>query len=399
MVFRYYISCLTCGTPHTLRISVGHNSYQDHSFSCANCDEGIRIRLEVNFEAITTELKYLENCQLGDKEGVIVNLNPEFPVPQDQLHQDGIFPWLNFVHDHFSLNDDSDARQVFEKSMVDVHMALGGVFNILEGWECLKKAWSLANNGKEELARKHLEKYESKSSYEGNINLPSMLFHFSCSLVYPGKWLLFESTAEEICRIHKNDPLKFNGFRNYFKEELCLEHREKYFETYSNYFKNFNEYNQVLLYSKNNKPIDESFHVSSVDFKNTKMFYGDAFEVLTVSFTTLACLNNLAKGRDFDKFEKMSLKKYMTIDKANRANPFLDSMPFNNFAKCIDSQVRNASHHHSMKIDKKGIVYYRSPGSANWKTIPYIKYLYLCNEIMLTLCTLHLIELVLAFEE
>jgi hypothetical protein len=344
-------------------------------------------------------LKYVENCQIGEEEGMVVNLNPDFPVPNGQLHQDKIFPWLNFVHDHFSLDDDSKSRQVPEKRMIDVHMALGGVFNMLEGWGSLKKAWSLTNNGKDELAKKHLEQYVNESSYEGDINLPSIIFHFSSALVYPGKWRLFESTAEEMSRIQKIDHLKFQLFREFFKEELYSEHQEKYFEIYSSYFKCFNEYNQVLLYSKNDKSVDESFHVSSVDFKNTRMFYGDAFEVLTVSFTTLACLNNLSKGRDFDKFEKMSLKKYMTIDKANRANPFLNSTPFNNYAKCIDSQVRNASHHHSMKIDKMGIVSYRSPGSTNWKTIPYIKYIYLCNEIMLTLCSLHLIELVLAFEE
>jgi hypothetical protein len=128
------------------------------------------------------------------------------------------------------------------------------------------------------------------------------------------------------------------------------------------------------------------------------MFYGDAFEVITSAFTILACLNNISKGRKYDEFEKMNLAKYITIDKANRANPFKDTDCFSIFSDCIDSSIRNASHHQSMKINKKGIVMYRSPGSSNWKHIPYIKYLYMCNEIMLNICALQMIELLITYQ-
>ena len=130
----------------------------------------------------------------------------------------------------------------------------------------------------------------------------------------------------------------------------------------------------------------------------SKMFYGDAFEVITSSFTVLACLNDIMKGRSYHEFEQMSLSKYITINKANRSNPFKNTDCFSIFSECIDSTIRNASHHQSMKINKQGIVLYRSPGSSNWKKIPYIKYLYMCNEIMLSICALQMLELLILFQ-
>jgi len=224
------------------------------------------------------------------------------------------------------------------------------------------------------------------------------LFHFSSALIRPGKWHLFENAAEKIGKIFNNNQQKFYRFKSYYNAELQTDHSEKYFEIFSDYFKNFSDYNQVLLYSKNSRQVDESFHVSSKNFKRTKMFYGDAFEIITSSFTVLACLNNILKGREFDEFEQMELSKYITINKANRSNPFKDTSCFNIFSECIDSTVRNASHHKSMKINNKGIIKYRSPGSTNWKSMPYIKYLHMCNEIMLNICALQMLELLILFQ-
>ena len=396
MILRYYIKCTTCEAPHTLRISVGHNTYQDHTFPCVNCEEEMKIRMEVDFENIKTELKYIENCEIGNEDGAVINLSPEFPIPPGQLHQDGVFPWMHFVRDHFPLEDKPATHKIKDKKYTDIHMALGGIFAVSEAWLQIKKAWSLILNDKIDLANKFVENYKIITNYQGDISLDSILFHFSSVLIHPGKTHLFENAANEIEKINKLNPQRFVEFKSYYKKNLYLDHRENYLELFSNYFKNISEFDQVLLYSKNAKQVDETFHVSSTNFKRTKMFYGDAFEVLTASFTVLACLSNLSKGRKYDQFETMDLSQYVTINKANRANPFNDIACFKIFSDCIDSQIRNASHHQSMKMIKNGIILYRSPGATNWKKIPYIKYLYMCNEIMLSICALHMIELLVA---
>ena len=103
-VFRYLIKCTTCDKAHTLRISVGHNKWQEHIFDCTTCSEEIKVGMSIDFEKLSTEIKCIANCAPGTKEGVVVNLNPEFVVPKDQINSDGVFPWMqNFTRD-FDLN-------------------------------------------------------------------------------------------------------------------------------------------------------------------------------------------------------------------------------------------------------------------------------------------------------
>ena len=396
MVFRYLIKCGTCTTPHTLRISVGHNNFQDHSVQCVECGEEMHLRLELDFEKVSAELKCIDNCDFSNQEGTVVNLHPELPVPSDQLHKDEIFPWLSFVQNHFEMNDPSERVPEGTTIFRDVHSALGGHTGTAEAWNYLKKGWSLHLRGKLDLSMDFLSKYKY-DGYDDESALQNILYHFSFLLLIPNKLHLVKEAGEFIGTIRKDFPSEYHNFLRFFKSDLQIDHCHRYFEIYSEYFKDFSEYNQVLLYSKHCRELENDFKVSSVNFKKTKMFYGNAFEILTSNFVVLACLNNIASGRKFDQFEKMTLSKYITINKANRANPFSNTSCFANFASCINSTIRNASHHKTMKLDKHGVILYRSPGSSKWNKIPYPRYLYMCNEIMLSLCGLHMIELMINF--
>lgn len=397
MIVRAHINCSTCKAPHTLRIGVGHNSYQDHAFKCSKCNEDIQIRMDVDYKNISTEIKCIENCEIGNDEGAIINLNPELPIPPELMHQDGVFPWMHFVQNHFQLNNQSGVKQIDNIKFQDIHMALGGNFATTDAWLLLKKAWSLQNNQRPDLAIELLTKYKEQTGYKEDIEFSQILFHFSSALTIPGKWSLFENVANLISDISKLHRIEYKTFKSYYLNELKTEHSERYYEIFSQYFKHFTDFSQVLLYSKNSIPVDETFKVSYGNFKNIKMFYGDAFEVITSSFVVLACLGNIYKGRSFDKFETMNLSKYITIKKANRHIPFNDIDCLCALSHCIDSTIRNASHHSSMKLDKHGDLLYRGTGSTNWKSMPYIKYLYMCNEIMLSICSLQMIELLILF--
>ncbi len=128
------------------------------------------------------------------------------------------------------------------------------------------------------------------------------------------------------------------------------------------------------------------------------MFYGNAFEILTSNITVLACLNNILKGRAFDTFNQMDLEKYLTINKANRANTFKDTKEFYQFTKGLDSTLRYSSHHASMKYNKrKRIITYRSGGTGSVKTISYTDYLVKCNEAFISAVALLMLELIIVF--
>ena len=147
---------------------------------------------------------------------------------------------------------------------------------------------------------------------------------------------------------------------------------------------------------KQNTRLPKDYIASSNNFKQTKMFFGNAYEHLTSNLAILACYNNIASGRPFDKFNTMDLKKYMTINKANRANPFKDVKPFYRFADCLDSSLRNASHHGSVRFNKKKKkINYRSGGTGAEKHMLYTEYLMKCNNLLFSLSALLMIELLL----
>ena len=95
--------------------------------------------------------------------------------------------------------------------------------------------------------------------------------------------------------------------------------------------------------------------------------------------------------------KSMDLAKYQTTNKANRGRPFSDNAKLAPFIECLDSTLRNASHHKSMKIvDDHKTIEYCSGGTGAVRRMAYSRYLGLCNEITLASAALLMIELVLA---
>jgi len=358
------------------------------------------VRLDVDFEKIKTILRLIENCELSKREGVLVNLHPEFTIPEDQLHLDSVFPWL---HDTVTIAAAQEERlpagrtQERPKTFHEYRKLILSIQTTLDGWARIKKGWSLVRSGKNELAAIKLQEYKDHS-FKKEPTLENILFHFCFVFLNPHPFNLFESAIDLCGKISRKNISEFLRFVSYYKERLKNDHMNRYFEIFSNYFKDFSEYNQTLQYQKYNLPLPNGHIASSNAFKRTKMFYGDAFEILTSNFTVLACLNNILSHRPFDQFQKMDLKKYLTINKAKRANPFKDTVEFEALAKCIDSTLRNASHHSSMKIDRNDIIAYQSGGTGALKNMSYSEYLEKCNEIMFSLAVLLMLELSIAFE-
>ncbi len=197
----------------------------------------------------------------------------------------------------------------------------------------------------------------------------------------------------------RTKPAEFRKFQSYYIQSLLSDHMDRYFDIFSDFFRDFGEFTQTLLLCQYNLPLSESDTSSSAAFPRTKMFYGNAFEALTSNFVVLACLDNIGKARPFDQFEQMDLQKYMTINKANRGNPFMGTSAFAIFAEGLDSTLRNASHHGAIKLNPDRLkINYRSGGTGALHQIRYIEYLYICNDIMLKLAALLMLELVISYK-
>lgn len=396
MVVRHLIKCLTCNCPITLRIWVGHNPYQEHSFNCPNCMEEIAVGMEVNEQEFTTKVLCVENSEDGAEEGIIINQSPHFIIPEDKLNEDQSFPWMGEAK---RLQEGLELPEVKEgagPTGIDAYISLGGVNNITELWKTIKRGWNLAQNNRRELSSEVLSNYKPRG-YSGDPEIEPILFDFCHRLLVPRKIRMFDQVAEEIGQLQKNNSEELLEFRRYFVENNYVDHLDRHFTIFSEYFKNYSEFDQTILYTKNDAEVPDGSVATSHAFKNTKMYYGNSFENYTSNISTLACINNLISGRKYDEFQTMDLAKYLTINKARRAEPFSDQEVFTEFSNCLDSTLRNATHHQSAKLVNHGrTVEYRSGGIGAIRRISYSQYLDKCNQIMLASSALLMVELILA---
>ncbi|VAW45275.1 hypothetical protein MNBD_GAMMA03-550 [hydrothermal vent metagenome] len=397
MVIRHPCNCSTCGAVHTLRISVGHNAYQEHTFDCGECSEEMTVGMNVDFVNVITSVKFIDNCEIGKKEGLIVNLHPELTVPADQIHADNAFPWLEHTHDIITAQNEHLGGDPNFKKLIEAQDSIGATHTPTEGWAIIKKSWSLFNNGRLDLALNNLESYKDLH-YDSPLELNHVLFDFCTRLLGPIRYSIFKNSAELIEQIVKKYPDEYYKFNKYYTETLQADHLHKYFEVMTDYFRDYSEYSQTATFVQNGLPLPEDNKATSSAFKRTKMFYGNAFETLTSNISVLACLNNIHNGRAYNEFENMDLKKYMTINKANRGKPLSNTPQFYEFACNIDSTLRNASHHGAMNINKhSGIISYRSGGTGSLKRMPYSKFLFESNELYIRIISLLMLELAIAF--
>ena len=157
MIVRHQVACITCDTPHTLRIQVGHENYQEHSFQCTGCGEQMIVGMHCDQEKATLKIIEKENCKQGTIEGIIVNLSPEFPIPADELHMDLAFPSVHHVEQFIAAQTALGMGPVSAEDYLKKRIDLSRRPNNL--WPTLEKAWSLHGRGREDLAKGKIDQY------------------------------------------------------------------------------------------------------------------------------------------------------------------------------------------------------------------------------------------------
>ncbi|WP_306169405.1 hypothetical protein [Halomonas sp. MMSF_3323] len=354
--------------------------------------------MEVDLENVSTTIAHVENCTHGETEGPVVNLSPHFVIDQKNETLDQSFSWMDqvkYIRETSKLPEPERPKGIQGPIILDAYNELGGVSNATEMWKIIKKGWSLRENGQAELSQKTLSGY-SRYGYEDEIKLENILYDFLAQMLMPRKMQLFYDGLEFIKQARETNGEEFFRFREFYVNEIRSDNLRRYLEILSEYFKGYSEYDQAILYVKNGAPVPDGCIATSSGFKTTKMFYGNAFEHYTSNISTLACINNILNGRKFDQFKNMDLKKYLTINKANRANPIKENQLLSGFCNCLDSTLRNSSHHGALiLVKKRRYIEYRSGGTGAKREMPYSMYIEMCNDIALTSFALLMLELVI----
>lgn len=381
MVIRYGIRCGICGHPHVLRISIGYESLQKHSFECRNCSQPIDIALELDQENAGSKFCPIKNCVPDDSAAwgdTIVNLSPIFGVPADMQGKDGVFPSFEAFREMLEHRPD-----LFENAP-DARTLHPAQRSITMAWSFASAVWTLAVEKREEVLAGYIERERSKYGFDQPISALDILWQFVGMLGGLSAKNVKETIGAIFDDAAKTSPAEVTRFVEWYFPNRLTPDLIAGREMVGEFMQNFDEFSQLLARQQIGIAELGEQRVSSRAFAATKMFYGNAFERLGNLLALPIALVNVAQGRKFDQLNKFSLDQWLASDKGSRKQALTLDARLAVFEAVYRSDIRNASHHADTTFDAQtGEISYIPARGQPPKTISYEEYIVLSNGILL----------------
>jgi hypothetical protein len=417
MINRFRTRCKTCGHHNTLRITIGTEQRQEHTFACAGCGIPTKVALEVDFKdrvplavpeglEIPEKMKEmfsqprtvfhaLENCELCEEEGTITNLDPNFLVPEELLHKDQVFSWMMEARRIGMLDKDKDLKP--KPHINDIIHGIGGVRELKRVIAVLTKAWALHVSGNVELRDKVLQEFASSVKITDKLTVAELAGMSASVFLGRSREAEVQQIIAEAQQCYFANPDEYEKLRARLRANFD-EVLGRQIGLLDEYGKAYDQLSQTYIYAVRGTKVDGNVVASSKDLRAVRMFYGNCFEEVAAGFELPACLNNIRKGRPYDQFAQMSLAKYLSINKAGRAKSFADNAGFASLHDEFESTIRNASHHSALRLNAghPEIIEYRSGDEGKWRRMPFAEYLLRCNRIMMCAMRLLLLQFFVA---
>lgn len=392
MISRTWINCLACKKPITARIQVGHELEQPVSFPCPNCGTEVQLTLVLD-EPPRVKIRWGLNAERGDQEGAVINIGAGFTIAKDKLHSDMYFPSFDAPKPNFA--DYQIPAGVKGPMFLDTAVALGTLPRAGEHWRTIQRALRFHRTGQTANLEAQLNSFWGEPRKRDN-TLGGALFSFLMRFMEPNSKAWLDPLVQAMKHAASSNLSEYTRLVSHYDADLKKDRFEAYSEIIAEYFKGYGEFSQTLVYVRQGIELPPDAVATSSDFDATKMFYGNAFEVLGSSLDIPAAINNIVQGRAFDQMKAMDLKQFRTINKANRTSCFAENSELTGVVHEYDSTIRNASHHRWFKLDDtRSQITYRSGGTGATHRLSYAEYLSRCNRLAIQLMTLVCLELLL----
>lgn len=404
MIVRTSFRCTTCDQTHTVRIGLGHENYQTHTFPCSRCGEELTVGLRVVKPEGSPLPQFIgeavENVERSEEEAdaPIVNVDANFLIPFEERHKDISFPrmtqmqeMMKVAEEHGSLVSFKDFPENWENSRPYRSS------DFAAEWKLIKKAWNLHRNGHAKLSERKIREGSAEFYANDPLNdIQDWLWRFCLFFSQPA----FEGPFRDAFKVVRDNREKpeFEAFIVEYEKNLAPSRANMYLSIIREFFLAYDDFAQVIFRVKRGLDVDDSAGVNSAQFDKTKMFYGNAFETFTSLVDILAYLNNVASGRPFDEFQTLTRKKYLELDKSSRFGPFDGTPALANLCSERDNQLRNASHHASIRlVTPDNRILYRSGkgGTGPEQEMGYAAYLAKCSILFLQIVNLLRFEIML----
>lgn len=392
-VIRDYARCTVCDLKLILRVGVGVELSCIHTFDCPHCHTPISINLATDKQG-EAWIEPLENIQrIGPDNDIerYINLHPAFAFRLEDYRSKNAFP--SILHSrltHGKMRQGPGRVQIFATQ-----------FEIPETtkmWQTVRSVLTLAlKNDPANVLQKQIRSYEvARKKFKPSFSCSTAfkcIASFFDDIFYPAIGNIRHPLRNFVRDARHAHPAEMVRFSEYYRSDIQAHALERYLTIFGDYFRLFDQFRQMLTHVRVGSEDVDDLVVGSKRFDEIKLYYGQAYETLTSSYTTLACLKNVVDGRPFDQFKAMTLTKYVNdVEKSKKSNPFADVPILHAFTDFDNSVLRNGSHHASIWRDGD-LIRFRSGGTGAEKDIPYSRYLHICNGITISIAALLLVEL------
>lgn len=392
-VVREYAQCTACNCRFILRVGVGVEASCTHTFDCPNCHTPISLDLLTGRpgQAWVKPREGVSVISRDDSIEMVVNLHPAFAFKRSDFRSQYAFAsgyHISLVYGKIRTSggrgqDFATQFEVPETSKI---------------WAIVRSVLVLTLKGDPGgILQKQIDAYESaRRQYKPGFTCPAAfkcVASFFDDIFYPAIGRLRSPLRAFVRAQFDAYPIEMDRLKNYYRTHLQAQALERYLSTLSDYFRLFDQFRQVLTHVRVGSDDVDDLIVGSKRFDEIKLYYGQAYETLTSSYTTLACLNNVCAGRPFDEFKSMTLTKYLNdVEKSKKSNPFAGVPELRAFTAFENSSLRNGSHHASIWRDGD-LIKFRSGGTGAERDMAYSRYMHCCNGITISIAALLLVEL------
>jgi hypothetical protein len=385
--------CLICKNKFVLRVGIGLEHACTHTFDCPHCFSALTVVAKTG-KPPQAHIEFIDNCRslAAERTGPIVNLHPSIAFTAEEYHSPFTFPSIvltELAMPHLRVPVNERVRDVASQFELPYTKELWNVVVNVIGLHLREGSQSVLDGQiaqYAEMRRRFLPEFACSTVFK-------CIASFFDDGFFPAIGNLRHPLRKLIGELRETYSGQIAAFEAYYQAELQSPNIERYMALFQDYFANFDQFRQLLVFARiDSEEVDELI-VGGKNFNDVKMFYGQAYETLTSSYVMLACLNNIKKGRRFDEFEHMTLNKYIKdVEKAKKSKPFSGDPVLAAFANSEDSALRNGSHHASIARNGE-LIKYRSGGTGAEREMAYSRYIHMCNQIAITNSALMLVEL------
>ena len=188
-------------------------------------------------------------------------------------------------------------------------------------WIFANRVWSLFLNGQHDVYAEYIKRQHAHYRFEEPPHPYEVIYAFCARLGRRRARAVCDAVREEWEKAGTINAEQRDALRSYFLDNFCFDFLSGTRTVMSEYMEHYSDFSQVLIYQDRDVSVGSGFNPSSFAFDDTKMLYGNAFEHLAPFLLLPACLNNVVEGRPYGTFKKLTLEKYLDLDKASLSTP------------------------------------------------------------------------------